>query len=363
MTQAFDRRTLLATSACALAFPAAAQDPQSLKAIARQHGITFGSAAATYELQDAAFASLLAAQAAQLVPEYEMKRDVLEPAPGRYDFSALDRLFAFAGRNRLSMRGHTLVWYYANPPWLKPMLESRRDARLMTDHIQTVLKRYRMASVDVVNEALQPPGEAAVRPDGLRPSPWLDAFGPGYIDLAFHAARAADPDVMLVYNEWGFEQGAPENDRFRSLTLRFLDGLLKRGIPIDALGIQGHLFAFGNRVDQSKLARFLEEIRARGLTVLVTELDVDDTGGPSAIAARDQGVADEARRFLDVVLDCPATRAVLTWSLSDRFVDPPDDWKLKLAGWRFRKTPYDAQFRPKPLWGAIAQAFAARRIH
>lgn len=361
MTNAFHRRAFLAGGASALAIPAAAQT--SLKSIARSRGVTFGTATATYELQDAGFASLLASQAAQLVPEYEMKRDALEPQPGRYDFSALDSLFAFATRNRLSMRGHTLVWYYSNPPWLKPALQARRDERLMTDHIRAVLKRYRMASVDVVNEALQPPGEAAVRSDGLRPSLWLDAFGPGYIDLAFHAARAADPNVMLVYNEWGFEQGGPDNDRFRATTLRFLDGLLKRGTPIDALGIQGHLAAFTNRVDQKKLARFLQEIRDRGLAVLVTELDVDDTGGPIASATRDQAVADEARRFLDVVLDCPATKAVLTWSLSDRFVDPPDDWKLKLLGWRFRKTPYDRDFHPKPLRDALAQAFGTRRIY
>jgi endo-1,4-beta-xylanase len=357
------RRAFLGAGTSALAFPAMAQGPQSLKALALARGITFGSAAATYELQDAGFAPLLVSQAAQLVPEYEMKRDVLEPGPGRYDFSALDSLFAFAARNRLTMRGHTLVWYYANPPWLKPALDARRDERLMTDHIQTVMKRYPMASVDVVNEALQPPFEAQARADGLRASLWLDAFGPGYIDLAFHAARAAAPGTMLVYNEWGFEPGGAENDRFRATTLRFLDGLLKRGTPIDALGMQGHLSAFGNRVDQRKLARFLDEVRARGLAILVTELDVDDTGGPTDIAARDRGVADEARRFLDVVLDCPATRAVLTWSLSDRYVDPPDDWKLKLMGWRLRKTPYDAAFQPKPLWGAIAQAFAARRIY
>lgn len=361
MTKAFHRRAFLAASASAFAFPAAAQT--SLKAIAQARGITFGTATATYELQDAGFASLLASQAAQLVPEYEMKRDALEPQPGRYDFSALDSLFAFAARNRLSMRGHTLVWYYSNPPWLKPALQARRDERLMTDHIRTVLKRYPMTSVDVVNEALQPPGEPAVRSDGLRPSLWLDAFGPGYIDMAFHAARAADPNVRLVYNEWGFEQGGPDNDRFRATTLRFLDGLLKRGTPIDALGIQGHLSAFTNRVDQKKLARFLQEIRDRGLAVLITELDVDDTGGPIGIAARDQGVADEARRFLDVVLDSPATKAVLTWSLSDRYVEPPDDWKLKLLGWRLRKTPYDTAFRPKPLRDALAQAFAAKRIY
>jgi endo-1,4-beta-xylanase len=355
------RREFLAAGASALALPAAAQDLRTLKAIAASKGFVFGSAAASYELKDADFAPLLLREAAQLVPEYEMKRKALEITPGVYDFTALDSLFAFAAAGRQSMRGHTLVWYYANPPWLAPMLAARRDEKLLTGHIQAVLRRYRMDSVDVVNEALAPPG-TAIRPDGLRPSLWLDAFGPGYIDLAFHAARAADPNVKLVYNEWGFEQGAVENDRFRATTLRFLDGLLKRRVPIDVLGMQGHLSAFGNRVDQRKLRTFLEEIRARGLAVQITELDVEDTGGPMDIAARDRAVADEARRFLDVALDSPATQAVLTWNLSDRYVDPPDEWKLKLLGWRFRKTPYDAQMHRKPLWDAMAQAFAGRRI-
>ena len=312
-------------------------------------------------MKDADFPPVLLREAAQLVPEYEMKRGALETKPGSYDFTALDSLFAFAKKNGLSMRGHTLCWYYANPAWLAPMLAQKRDEKLLTHHIQTVLRRYPMDSVDVVNEALAPPG-TATRADGLRPSLWLDAFGPGYIDMAFHAARAADPRVKLVYNDWGFEQGAAENDRFRSLTLRLLDGMLKRRTPIDALGMQGHLSAFGNKVDQRKLRAFIQEIRDRGLSLLITELDVDDTGGPYDTASRDRAVAEEARRFLDVALDSPATQAVLTWNLSDRYVDPPDEWKLKLLAWRLRKTPYDAQMRKKPLWDAMAQAFAGRKL-
>ena len=355
-----NRRGLLAGGATMLVNPALAQTA-SLRALAGSRGLTFGSAAATYELKDNDFVTALVRDAAQLVPEYEMKRRAIQPEPGRYDFSDLDRLFAFAARNGLSMRGHTLVWYYANPEWLPPLLSARRNERLLTDHVQTVIKRYPMASVDVVNEALAPPGQE-IRADGFRPSVWLDAFGPGHIDMAFHAARAAAPGVQLVYNDWGFEQGAPENDRFRARTLRLLDGLLKRRVPIDALGIQGHLSAFGNKVDQRKLAAFLREIEARGLAILITELDVEDTGGPSDIGARDRAVADEARRFLDVALDSRATEAVLTWNLSDRYVDPPDEWKLKLVNWRFRKTPYDAAMRKKPLWQALAQSFAARRV-
>lgn len=350
------RRTLLAAAGgLALCARAAAQTRTTLGALAAAKGLTFGCAAASYELRDADFAALLPREAGQLSPEYEMNRKVLEPSPGTYDFAGLDALAGFAARSGLTLRGVPLVWYAANPPWLADALAARRDARLMTGHIDKVMRRYRFKSVDVVNEAIAPDG------GGLRPSPWLTAFGPGYIDMAFHAARAADPSALLVYNDWGCEQGAPLNDRFRAATLRFLDGLLARHVPIDALGMQAHLAAFGPRVDQAKLRDFLGKIRARGLQILVTELDVEDSGGPSDIAARDRAVADEARRFLDVVLDCPATQTVITWGLSDRYLDPPDDWKLKLMGWKGRKLPYDAQLKPKPLWNALAAALAGRR--
>jgi endo-1,4-beta-xylanase len=347
------RRVALA-GAGALTFPAQAQELRSLKAIAAAKGFVFGAAAATYELRDADFPPVLLREAAQLVPEYEMKRNVLEPRPGQHDFAALDLLFNFARNNGLTMRGHPLVWYYANPPWLKPALQARRDEKLMIGHIEAVMKRYALSSVDVVNEAILPDGS------GLRPSLWLDAFGPGYLDMAFHAARAANPRTKLVYNDYGCEPGA--NDRFRATQLKLLDGLLARRVPIDALGLQGHLNAFGKSVDQKKLHDFLQEIRARGLAILVTELDVDDTGGPSDIAARDRAVADETRRFLDVVLENPATEAVLTWNLTDRYADPPDEAPLRAIGWRYRKGPYDARLAPKPMWAAMARAFAGRRI-
>jgi endo-1,4-beta-xylanase len=346
--------TRRAALAGGLATAVQAQELRTLKSIAAAKNLVFGTAAASYELKDGDFTAALLRDASQVVPEYEMKRATLQPRAGAYDFAGLDLLFGFAARNGLTLRGHPLVWYYANPPWLVQALAARRDATLMTAHIETLLKRYQLASVDVVNEAIAPDGS------GLRPSPWLAAFGPGYIDMAFHAARAANPATRLVYNDFGCEWG--QNDCFRAQQLNLLDGMRKRGTPIDALGLQGHLSAFGPKVDQAKLRAFLGEVHARGLAVLVTELDVDDTGGPSDIAVRDRAVADEARRFLDVVLDFPNTVAVLTWSLSDRYVDPPDSTLLKLSGWRSRKTPYDAQMQRKPLWEALAQSFATRRI-
>jgi len=55
------------------------------------------------------------------VPESELKWDGVEPSPGRSDFSAPDRLLAFAREHRLAMRGHTLLWHEQLPGWVKAL--------------------------------------------------------------------------------------------------------------------------------------------------------------------------------------------------------------------------------------------------
>ena len=351
------RRGLLAgASGMLLGTPCFAQ-PQTLGRLAATRNLIFGCAAASYEFRDADFAPLLAAEAAQLVPEYEMKRHVVESRPGIYDFSGIDTLLNFASSHGMTFRGHPLIWHAANPPWLEEAVLAGRDDKLITGYIARLAGRYRgrMHSLDVVNEALAQDGS------GLRQTFWLKRFGPSYLDIAFHAAREADPNALLVYNDYGCEAGDKNGDRLRADCLTLLDGLIARGVPVQALGLQGHLSAFGPKVDQPKLRAFLREIEARKLAILVTELDVDDEGGPSAIAARDRAAADEAARFLEVMLDSPNLKAVLTWGLSDRYADPPQSLRLRMLGWRDRKFPYDAQLAAKPLRGALARALSGRR--
>jgi endo-1,4-beta-xylanase len=307
-------------------------------------------------LNDVDFRQALEREANMLVPEYELKRAIVEPQPGQFDYSGADALTTFAGTHGMKMRGHTLVWYAANPPWLDGTVLAAPDDTVLTDYIAAVAGHYRgrMHSWDVVNEAIFPDDG---RSDGLRHCIWLERFGPAYIDLAYQAAKQADPDALLVYNDWGCEGGKPWNDRFRAATLKFLTNALGRGIPIEALGLQGHLNAFGPGVDQKKLRAFLDQVRAMGLRILVTELDVDDSGGPSDVVLRDRAAADASARFLDVVLDNDATLAVLTWGLTDRYLKAPGGLKAALSGYTPRKLPLDANLKRKPMWSAIARAF------
>ena len=105
---------------------------------------------------------------------------------------------------------------------------------------------------------------------------------------------------------------------------------------------------------------FLREIASRGLTILVTELDVLDLLPTRDAAARDAEVAAMYRAYLDATLDEPAVGAVVTWGLSDRYT-----WLVEDTDPRFQRAdkqpgrplPFDDLFQPKPAFDAILAAF------
>lgn len=94
-----------------------------------------------------------------------------------------------------------------------------------------------------------------------------------------------------------------------------------------------------------------------GYALLVTEFDVKDRALPSDIVLRDAAIADYARRYFDVVLSYPQLGDVLCWGMVD-----PYNWLQGFAprddGMMVRGTPYDADFRAKPLRTVMTQALA-----
>ena len=349
-----------ATAATAQLRSGVADEGVALRTLATSRGLVFGTANSNYWLRDADFASAFLRDCAILVPEYELKRDLTEPEQGRYDFSAADKLLDFSRRHGLLFRGHPLVWYASNPPWLEDAVVVAKDESIFSAYVYAAVTHYRgrMHSWDVVNEAIEPKDG---RPDGLRDSFWLRKFGPSYIDHAFRAARDADSGVLLVYNDYGLEEDGPVYDARRKATLKLLESLVARGVPVGALGLQGHLSAFGHTIDQRKLAAFLDAVRAMRLRILVTEHDVDDSGGPIDAASRDSAVADMSRRFLDVALDNRATTTLLTWGLSDRFLKY-DGTRDRLLRGVPRNLPLDGDMQPTPMRAAIALALSGARM-
>ena len=335
----------------------------SLASHARAHGLTAGAAVVVRGLtSDPVLAQLAAEQYGMLVPEAELKWVALRPAADRFDFSQADALFAFAAAHRMQMRGHTLVWHNSVPTWLSANAAALDVRALLVDHIRTVMGRYRgkVHSWDVVNEAIYPQDK---QEGALRRSFWYEHVGPDYIDLAFRTAREADPKPRLTYNDYGVEYDNADNAERRAKVLELVRGMKERGVPIDAVGIQGHIHANAAATIGQGLADYIAALRGMGLEVYITELDVNEDDVPSSdVGVRDKTVAETYRQFLDVAFRDPGVKLLLTWGVSDRrtWLNDGPTHHRKQPNRTQRSLPFDPMYRPAPAFFAMRDAIDAR---
>ena len=328
--------------------------PQSFPGIrtaASRNGRYFGAALQSGALTDVNTVRMLPHDCASITPEWAMKWDALAPNSKGYDFTEMDRLADFAGQNGLAIRGHALLWHKSLPPWAASMIATTREWKNVDAHFQLVQGRYgnRVAEWDVVNEPIEPHHGG----EGLRNNQFLRAFGPDYIDWAFWSAHSYAPNARKLINEYGLEYGSSYEGQRRLTLLRLLEKLRSRNVPIDAVGLQAHLDLRKGPLDQNGIYGLVRDIANMGLKVVVTELDVTEANINLPLEHRDQLVADETRRYLDVVLNFDAVIGVNTWGLSDSY-----SWLRGKRSAVNRGLPYDANWRTKPMYEAIRTALA-----
>jgi endo-1,4-beta-xylanase len=315
--------------------------------------IPYGAAVRSDVLaSDLPYRNAVIANCQMVVPESELKWLELRPTPNEYRFEKADAIVDFARQNAIEVRGHTLAWYGALPSWTEAIATRAEAERELTDHIETVVSRYRGAipSWDVINEPLVDWPENA---SSLRPSIWAKRIGPDYLKVALEATAAADPDARLVLNEYDIEFTGPRFAARRKALIQLLRSLRDRGVPLHAIGLQAHLFA-DRTIDRDGLQTFLAEVKSLKLDVWVTELDVIDYELPSKIGERDTMVAGVASQFLGAVCEVVRPRAILTWGLSDRYTWVPIYFKRR-DGMPNRPLPFDAELKPKPLFDVIEE--------
>ena len=289
-----------------------------------------------------------------LVAENEMKMENLQPQRGQFSYGAADGLVSFAQKNKMTVRGHCLVWHTQQPTWLSSDGKkndkgwSRQQAlEIMKNHITNVLQHFKGKVVewDVVNECLDD-DQSIIRsnPDGykLRPTVWQQAIGDDYIDSAFVYARRADPNILLYLNDYDVEmQGKAKAVAFYNIVKH----LQERNIPLDGVGLQCH-FSIGD-VDSVKLERTIRRFGDDGLKCIITELDM---GIPSTSAKDLEEQARNYRVITDIVLNNDNCPSLLIWGIKDN------------DSWREGSNPllYTASLGRKPAWYAVRSALRHR---
>lgn len=259
-----------------------------------------------------------------ITAEYQMKPDIIAPTEGVFDWSVPDALVQFAEDNGMVVRGHALLWHLSTPDYFLQGTPAEVRARL-ENYVTEVVTRYkgRVFAWDVVNEVITDDDSAS---DPYRRSNWWDASGGNadYIDWAFNAARAADPDCLLFINEY--------STRFSGKRGRYIEvirDLVNRGIPIDGVGHQMHLNVETQASDALAAIDAIDN-EFMGLEQHVTELDISLYPDPGSCFVDQTGCrADYGANIPDSIL---SSQAELYRALFNGFTERPSIASVSLWG-------------------------------
>jgi len=244
-----------------------------------------------------------------------------------YSYDTADRMVNAALASGMKVVGHTLLWHQQNATWMSTTGsgqlqahdndDSKKAANLviMRKYITEVVDHFkgRIYSWDVLNEAF-PDGLSAsadwkvsIRSTGNEPNPWYLAIGPDFVYEAFLAARKADPDTILYYNDFNLNQvgkATMVRDMVRDVNKKYEDeGYPGETVPgtarllIEGIGMQSH-----HNVDITRTAikNTLDLFRPLGVIISISELDVlaQSWGSHSSNSIpTQQGLTTQARLY------------------------------------------------------------------
>lgn len=280
-----------------------------------------------------------------------------------FNWASADRIVAFAKANNMTMRGHTLVWHSQTPA---AFFTDDKGNQLTKDQLYARLRVYMTAVMnhfkdvtfcwDVVNEAVSDKEGEIYRTE----SPWYRICGKDYIGTAFRIARSVNPNIKLVYNDYNLVNPAK-----LERTCTMLKELVDAGVPIDAVGLQGH---WSNDITAEMLQTAIDRISAFGFKIQVTELDVTTYTAYHGDGAKNQvqetqpytkqvddNLAESYKRFFEVLhKNAGKVTSVTFWGL--------DDGRTWLNGFPVRgRTDYpllfDKELKPKKAYYSVKSIY------
>ncbi len=320
----------------------------SLRELASARRVKLGVLTYPRHLSDPVFQEILTSQYSEIVSDAEIHWDKLRPSRDRYDFSQIDTLVAYAQQHNMSVQAHHLVWNENDslPKWLKNGHYGQQELlQIMQDHITTVVGRYkgRVTEWSVVNEHFT----RTAHTYGLD-NWWAEQFGntTDYIDKAFIAARQADPQAVLLLNDFNNET---END-ISNAQLAYMKLARTRGVPIDGVGMQMHLDAT-QPPNRLAMVRNMQRFKASGFKVYITEFDISSSNVSGSLADKQQLEAQITSDVVRACVDSQACSGLVNFGMTDitKF--------QSFTHARQRSNLFTKRFQPKPAFYAFRAAW------
>jgi GH35 family endo-1,4-beta-xylanase len=240
-----------------------------------------------------------------------------ERTEGKPDAERVKMMAKWCADNGIATKGHPLVWQQVAPRWLAGRsIEDVHRLQLYRITRDVTELRGRIDRWDVVNESVSMP----IYKGETTPIPELCAKV-GRVELikqAFATARQANPDAVLILNDYDTTPGSE----------KVIEDCLAAGVPIDVIGIQSHMHAgyWGAQKTWdvcNRFARFDKPIHFTESTILSADgkknqrwngpAYTDWTTTPEGEARQAQQVAE----FYSILFSHPQVHAITWWDFSD----------------------------------------------
>jgi endo-1,4-beta-xylanase len=237
-----------------------------------------------------------------------------EGRKGRPDDERTEEIVRWCNAHGVTMKGHPLAWNYVDPRWLADCTPEEA-MRLQFERIGRCAQRFKgkIDIWDVVNEATAYDREELKKRAPKLTQAIAKMGVPEYIRTAFKTARQANPQAVLLINDYRLDAAYADN-----VISQLVD---EAGKPMyDVIGIQSHMH--GGYWGAARAWDVCERFARFGKPLHFTETTV--VSGPrkgSVWTTTPEGEQDQAKRvteFYTVLFSHPAVEAITWWDFTDQ---------------------------------------------
>jgi len=191
------------------------------------------------------------------VTENAVKWANMEPRKGEVNYAVVDAILEWCEANNIPLRAHNLFWgiHQFVQPWVKELSDEELEQTLKNRAI-TITSKYkgRFAEYDLNNEM-------------IHGNFYEERLGDDITLKMAKWAQQGDPDIKLYLNDYDILTGKKLNE-----FMAHIRQLLKQGVPIAGIGVQGHLHA--ESFDRAEVKRALDSLAQFNIPIRITEFNM-----------------------------------------------------------------------------------------
>ena len=282
------------------------------------------------------------------------------------------RMIEAASAKGIKVQGHCLLWHSQLPAWQNTLRTSADTKEQVLGYLQeyvTYIVNQFKGSIyawDVLNEVFPDNVSASnnwknvMRNSTTDGNPWYIKLGADFVYEGFLAARQADPDIILYYNDYSLDnvgKATMVRNMVRDVNTKYAQEHSEahgRKL-IEGIGMQSHHNA---GVSVTAIKNTLDLFRPLGVKISISELDLlaQSWGDYSnSVAVTIPGLLNQANQYGDyfkLFLDnADIIERVTFWGNSDG-----NNWRS-----RGQPLPFDKDYKAKPAYYKIIEALEKKQ--